>query len=120
MTVDVQAQAKSWDSAFNAGDISKLASFYAAGASIVPAGGTPVAGPDAIGAFFADVQAKGLTRHEIGVSSVIDRGDTVIAIGTWKLTGKSDSGEVQSFGGNWVNVLARDGDGWKIQLHTWN
>lgn len=120
MTVDVQAQAKSWDSAFNAGDISKLSSFYAAGASIVPAGGAPVAGPDAIGAFFADVRAKGLSRHEIGISSVVERGDTVIATGTWKLTGKSDGGEAMSFGGNWVNVLGRDSEGWKILLHTWN
>lgn len=120
MTPDIQDFARNWDRSFNAGDVSELADLYAPEANVVPAGAHPVCGADAIGRLFADVRSKGLTEHEIAVRSLIDRGDTVVAIGTWTLSGTSESGARQQFGGNWVNVLRRDGESWKILLHTWN
>ena len=120
MTDEIQSFAKAWDSAFNGGEMSKLAGFYVDAARVIPAGGEPVDGNDAIGTFFADVRAKGLTTHRIDVHAVVDRGDTAIASGTWRLTGSAEGGEAVKFGGNWVNVLAREGDGWRILLHTWN
>ncbi len=120
MKADIQAFAKNWDLSFNAGDMAKLAGLYAADASVVPAGGAPVKARDAIGTFFADVRSKGLTEHRIVVQSLIERGDTVVAVGTWNLSGTGDDGESLKFGGNWVNVLGRDGNTWKILLHIWN
>jgi ketosteroid isomerase-like protein len=117
---DFHDSAAQWDRSFNSGDLVKLESHYAPGASVVPAGGAPVQGASAIGQFFADIRAKGLTRHQIAVQSVVERGDTAVAIGTWSLSGADGNGDAQSFGGNWVNVLGRDGDTWKILLHTWN
>ena len=120
MSSDFQKFAAQWDRLFNAGDVSNLENLYASGASVVPAGGAPVKGPREIGKFFADIRSKGLTRHEIGVQSLIERGDTAVVIGTWALSGADANGEAQAYGGNWVNVLGRDGDTWKILLHTWN
>lgn len=120
MTGEIKAFAEAWDSAFNAGDMAKLAGFYAERPVVVPAGDKPVEGQEAVGAFFADVRAQGLTTHRIDVQAVIDRGETVIAHGTWSLIGATDGGGALKFGGNWVNVLARDGGTWKILLHTWN
>lgn len=120
MADEIKTFAEAWDSAFNAGDMAKLAGFYAERAAVVPAGDKPVEGKEAIGAFFEGVRAQRLTTHRIGVDAVIERGETTIARGTWSLTGSAESGEALKFGGNWVNVLARDGGTWKILLHTWN
>lgn len=117
---DFQDFAAQWDRLFNAGDLSKLETLYASGASVIPAGGAPAKGPSEIGKFFAGVRSNGLTRHEIAVKSLAARGDTVVATGTWALSGANSAGEAQAFGGNWVNVLGREGDAWKILLHTWN
>jgi len=120
MKNELETFAKAWDGAFNSGDMAKLAGFYASSGRVIPAGGKSVEGRDAIADFFAGVRANGLTKHEIKVHTVVDRGDTAIATGTWNLSGSSETGDGASFGGNWVNVLARDGAGWTILLHTWN
>lgn len=120
MTSEIAALAQMWDQAFSSGDIAKLTAFYADTARVIPAGGTVVEGRDAIGAFFADIRANGLTKHSIDVQTVVARGDTVIASGRWSLTGANQTGEAQQFGGNWINILGRDGGEWKILLHTWN
>lgn len=117
MTTAIENFAKTWDSAFNAGDLTSLARSYAKPGRAIPAGGAPVDGQDAIAAFFADVRSKGLTTHKITVQSVTERGNTAIATGLWQLSGASAA---EKFGGNWVNILERDGDSWKILLHTWN
>jgi ketosteroid isomerase-like protein len=120
MMSDFRAFAAKWDQFFNEGDVAKLEGLYDTEATVVPAGGVPAKGPAEIGKFFVDVRSNGLTRHEIAVHSLIERGDTAVAIGTWSLSGVDGSGKDQKFGGNWVNVLGRDGDTWRILLHTWN
>jgi uncharacterized protein (TIGR02246 family) len=120
MKNELETFAKAWDGALNSGDMAKLAGFYANSGRVIPAGGEPVEGRDAIADFFAGVRANGLTKHEIKVNTVVARGDTAVATGTWNLSGSSETGDGASFGGNWVNVLARDGAGWTILLHTWN
>lgn len=120
MKNEIETVAKAWDETFNSGDTTKLAAFYAVSGRVIPAGGTALDGRDAIAKFFASVRANGLTKHEIVVHSVVDRGDTAVASGTWALSGPGENGNGATFGGNWVNVLAREGDGWKTLLHTWN
>lgn len=120
MKNELETVAKAWDDTFNSGDTAKLAHFYTESGRVIPAGGAPLEGRDAIAKFFAEVRANGLTKHEIKITSVTDRGETVIASGTWSLSGPGEKGEGANFGGNWVNVLARDGTGWAVLLHTWN
>jgi ketosteroid isomerase-like protein len=120
MKSEVEAAAKRWDEAFNGGDPAKLAPFYAAEARALPAGGPAVDGPEAIAAFFADLQAKGFSDHKITVDNVLEKGATAIATGKWQLTGPAEGGGTTQYGGNWVNVLERTGSGWQVLLHTWN
>lgn len=120
MTDNVKANAAKWDEAFNKGDIAGLAAFYTSDGLVVPAGGPPVAGPEAIGKFFADLQSKGFANHKITVDAVMDKPDTLIATGKWQLTGPAEDGATTQYGGNWVNVLGRDGANWRILLHMWN
>lgn len=119
MTAHVQAAADRWDEAFNGGDTGKLATFYSSDARVVPAGGKPVDGPSAIGAFFADLRAKGFDGHKITVQSVLERDTVLVASGIWALTGPGEGGQ-QQYSGNWVNVIERRGDDLRVLLHSWN
>jgi ketosteroid isomerase-like protein len=116
----ITTHAHNWDKAFNSGDIDGLAAFYAPYAQLIPAGGMPASGLDAIGAFFSDLKSKGFSDHAITVDKVLDLGITQVAIGKWQLNGPSNERTTKQYGGNWVNVLSRAGDDWHIVLHTWN
>jgi uncharacterized protein (TIGR02246 family) len=116
----IAASASNWDKAFNADDMQALAAFYTPDALVIPAGGAPVSGPAAIAAFFADLKSKGFSGHAITVDKVLDQGATQIATGKWQLDGPSEDGTPKRYGGNWVNVLTKSGDGWRVVLHTWN
>lgn len=120
MSTDFKAFAQQWDSAFNAGDMTKLASFYSADGSVVPAGGARVDGNSDIAGFFSGLRDKGFSDHAIAVDKVVTKGDAAVATGSWKLSGPGDNGGKQQYSGNWVNVLARTGQDWHIVLHTWN
>ncbi|HET6390925.1 YybH family protein [Hyphomicrobium sp.] len=120
MTSEVATQAAKWDDAFNKGDTASLGGFYASDALVIPAGGAPVKGPEAIGKFFKDLQSNGFAAHKIAVDNVIEQGDTLIASGKWQLNGPGENGATKQYGGNWVNVVKRTGSGFQILLHTWN
>lgn len=115
-----QAIADLWDQTFNKGDTDALRKLYGNDGTVIPAGGSPVQGPASIAAFFADLQAKGFKDHKITVQNGIQRGETLILTGRWQLKGPGEGGETQTYGGNWVNVLESEGEGWRTLLHTWN
>jgi len=120
MTDDVRAAAERWDAAFNSGDTATLAGFYASDGCVIPAGGTPARGAEAIGKFFTDLRGNGFDGHKITVEHVDEKGPIAIASGKWQLSGPGEGGATAQYGGNWVNVLERTGGGWRILLHTWN
>jgi uncharacterized protein (TIGR02246 family) len=120
MTSQGQAIADRWDQAFNGRNQAELGELYSPDGKVIPAGGTAVSGPEKIQAFFTDLQAKGFNGHKITVQDVISRGDTLVLTGRWELNGPGEGGETQTYGGNWVNVLERQGDSWRTLLHTWN
>ncbi|WP_419951278.1 YybH family protein [Methylobacterium sp.] len=120
MSVQGQAIADIWDQTFNKGDTAALGKLYSRDGKVIPAGGTSVQGPEGIAAFFADLQSKGFKDHKITVEDATLKGETLLLTGRWQLNGPGDSGDTQSYGGNWVNVLERQGDDWRTLLHTWN
>jgi uncharacterized protein (TIGR02246 family) len=120
MNAQGQAIADHWDQTFNKGETTGLGKLYSEEGQVIPAGGSPVRGAQAIASFFADLQAKGFKDHKITVQDATTKGDTLILTGRWQLNGPSEGGGTQSYGGNWVNVLERHGDGWRTVLHTWN
>ena len=115
-----QAIADRWDQAFIGGNLTELGALYSPDGKVIPAGGTAVSGPERIQAFFADLKAKGFSGHKITVQDAVSRGDTLVLTGRWELNGPGEGGETQTYGGNWVNVLERQGDSWRTLLHTWN
>lgn len=120
MTGNVHSAAERWDAAFNSGDTAMLASYYAPDARVIPAGGAAVFGAEAIGKFFGDLLAKGFTGHKITVESVDEKGPIAVVTGKWQLSGPGEGGATAQYGGNWVNVMEKAGEGWRVLLHTWN
>ncbi len=115
----VHAAAEKWDKTYN-GDTAGLSKLYTANATVIPAGGSPVTGTDAIQKFFTDVKAKGYDAHKITVQNVEPKGNVVIAYGRWEMVGPGDGGAKKTLQGNWINVMERQGDELRTVLHTWN
>ncbi|AWN42865.1 YybH family protein [Methylobacterium durans] len=120
MSTQGRAIADLWDRTFNKGDTTGLGNLFSEDGQVIPAGGSPVRGPQGIAAFFADLQAKGFKDHKITVQDAVEKGDILVLTGRWSLSGPGEGGATQSYGGNWVNVLERRGGGWSTVLHTWN
>ena len=120
MNTQGQTIADFWDQTFNGGDTAALGRLYADDGKVIPAGGAPTQGQEAIAAFFADLQAKGFKGHKITVQDTVEKGETLILTGRWQLSGPTEDGGTKDYGGNWVNVLERRGDAWRTLLHTWN
>lgn len=115
---DFSSQAASaaarWDSAFNAGDISKVAQTYTKDAVILPAGGQRVNGPKGAETLFEGFVKGGVKNHKITVQGGEQKGDIGYAYGRWE----ADAGG-KKLGGHWTNVLMNEGGQWRTALHTW-
>lgn len=114
-----QAAADRWDQSFNTGDMDALTTLYGTDAEVVTKG-APLSGGPSIQAYFTNLKAKGFADHKVTVQSAKAKGDLLLASGRWEASGPGDGGARKVFSGNWVNVLERQGDGWRTVLHTWN
>lgn len=117
--VTAQAAADRWDQSFNAGDMDTLSKLYGPDAEVVTKG-APLADGPGIQTYFSNLKSKGFADHKVTVQSAKAKGDLLIASGRWEASGPGDGGARKVFSGNWVNVLERQGDGWRTVLHTWN
>jgi ketosteroid isomerase-like protein len=115
---DFKSQAASaatrWDAAFNAGDSSKIAPLYAKNAVVLPPGGQQVTGPEGAQTLFGGFIKNGIKDHKITVSGAEMMGNMGYAYGNWT----ADAGG-KKVGGHFTQVLVKEGEGWKTQLHTW-
>lgn len=116
----VQSAAAKWDEAFNKADAAEIASMYGAEAVVVPSGGSPVVGNRSIQQFWADLFNKGYGEHKVTLGQAEAKGDLGYAYGRWQATVPDESGVRKQHEGNWFNVMERQGDQWKIVLHSWN
>ncbi|MCJ2083105.1 DUF4440 domain-containing protein [Methylobacterium sp. J-090] len=117
--VTAQAAADRWDQSFNTGDMDALTALYGTDAEVVTKG-APLSGGPNIQAYFAGLKSKGFADHKVTVQSAKAKGDLLLASGRWEASGPGEGGARKVFSGNWVNVLERQGDGWRTVLHTWN
>lgn len=119
-TAEGQAAADRWDQVYNSGDLDSLGKPYAADAMVVPKGAA-VSGSESIQKFFAGLKSKGFDDHKVKVQAAQMRGDLLVATGRWQMSGPGgEGGAKKTFEGNWVNVLQKEGTGWRSVLHTWN
>jgi ketosteroid isomerase-like protein len=115
---DAQAAASKWDEAYNSGRMEALGQLYTADAVVVTKG-TPKTNAG-IQEFFTGLKSKGWDEHKTTVNSVLPKDNILIVSGRWEMSGPTDGGAKKKFEGNWVNVMERQGDGWRTVLHTWN
>ena len=110
----VTTGAANWDAAFNAGDASKIATFYTKDAVIMPAGGNPVTGHDGAQTLYGGIIKSGVKAHKVTVESAEADGSLGYAYGTWQAEsgGKTIAGYV-------TQVFKKDESGWHLVLHTW-
>ncbi len=118
-TAEAREAASRWDRIYNSGDMDGLERLYVADAVVIPKGAA-VSGAEGIRTFFASLKAKGFDEHKTTVNAAQVKGNLLLVTGRWAMTGPGDGGARKSFEGNWVNVLERQGDGWRTVLHTWN
>lgn len=117
----LQAVDQQWEQAFNAGDVNKVTSLYAADAVLLPPDATVAYGQKAIREFFtqfvADSRKSGITLHlgakpDGGVS-----GDWGWCSGTYTATDKS--GKVVDTG-KYLSVPHKENGVWRYVRDTWN
>lgn len=103
--------------AFNAGDAKAAAEFYTDDAIILPPGGVPIEGAEAIVAYFQEVMDVGVKELELESVEVVEAGDLAINVGTVASTqpdGSRDIGKVMA-------VLQHGDDGrWRVHRVMWN
>lgn len=110
-----------WDNAFNSKDAALLASFYAAAATVSPAGAEQVTGPQNIQAFFGNVIGLGFTDHKIDLIEVVSEGNLAFQRGKWSAASVEASGERKTYGGSLQVTYGKQADGgWKVLAHIWN
>ncbi|ANY83109.1 hypothetical protein BB934_33475 (plasmid) [Microvirga ossetica] len=110
----VATAAASWDAAFNAGDLSKLATFYTKDAVIMSAGGQQVTGHEGVQTLYGNILKSGVKAHKLAVEGAEMDGSMGYAYGTWQ----AESGG-KPITGQFTNVFMKDGSGWHLVLHTW-
>jgi ketosteroid isomerase-like protein len=108
-----------FQAAYNEREPAVVAALYARHARWLAAAGVVFAGRSAIEAALAHFMAAvppDLALHE---QARVESGRHAVSRGVYRLTGERE-GTVRSIGGAYLNVLRRDGDGWKILCRQMN
>lgn len=110
-----------WDAAFNAKDAEKVAAFYDAAGSVLPAGAAQVIGVTDIAQFWISMIGQGIVDHRIELSEAAAGDSLAFQRGKWSAAVIDASGERQTFSGHLQLVYRRQADSsWKILSHIWN
>lgn len=110
-----------WNKAFNAKQADVVASFYADGACVMPAGAPQVTGNAEIKAFWGNVIGMGFTDHAIEAIEVRLDQNLAVQRAKWSAAAVGDDGQKQTYGGSLQVVYAKQTDGsWKVLSHIWN
>lgn len=100
---------------FNSMDVAGLAAMYATGAIIVG----PAGARTDIAQYFEGNFKAGLSRAEATVDQAWPLGsDTALAMGKYRVTGKSRDGAPIDVAGLWTATYVREGGKWKIRMSS--
>jgi ketosteroid isomerase-like protein len=107
-----------FEEAFGRQDAAAMAALYTASAQLLPAGGGPVEGTQAIERFWRGIFDSGLTRADLETVEVFAAadGETATEVGRYRLEAGGQEADV----GKYVVVWVRTPDGWKIHRDMWN
>jgi ketosteroid isomerase-like protein len=114
---EIEAVDKAWADAFNAGDATKLASFYTGDARLLPPNAPLAQGTAAIEKTFHDMLGAGGIKGTLHGLETTAAGDVGYSVGTYELT--DPQGKMVDRG-KYIGVFRKVGNEWKYSNDTWN
>lgn len=112
----IEASTAKFEAVYNAGDAAALAALYTEDAVIIPPNMDPIAGNEAIQAFWAEAMTGGVT-FELKTKEVIGGGDLLVEVGSY--VGTAADGSHADHGVFMVAHKNVDGE-WKLHRDIWN
>jgi uncharacterized protein (TIGR02246 family) len=117
----VKSAYSAWDAAFNKGDESAVAAFYAEDAYLLPPSHKVIEGQKGVAEFFSGLFKGGVTGHKLEMIEADGDGSVVFGAAKWSAKGKDDKGNPKEFSGLATHVFEKQPDGsLKLKLHTFN
>lgn len=117
----VRAVASAIIEADNQGDLEKVLRLYTSDAVLMPPGGEPVEGLDAIRAHYGSLFSRFSLRASLVSRETIVSGDWAFDRGTTGVVSTSKvTGETTEARDKYLMVLRREEDGWRIARLIWN
>lgn len=112
----IEAMTAKWEAALNAGDAAAMTGLYAKDAALMPPGGEPVKGHDAITEVWGGMTSEGVTG-KLKAVEVYGMGDMAVEVGTYTLN--SADGSHLDHGKYMVLYKKVDGE-WYLYRDMWN
>lgn len=110
-----------WLDAFNRPRIENFTDMYTADAVVMPPGGKPIQGPQAIVEWWGSRYKAGAREHTFEILETRDDGKLAYQSAQWTAVIVKDSGERTPYTGNSLRVFEKQPDGaWKIKVHIYN
>jgi uncharacterized protein (TIGR02246 family) len=111
----VESLSRRFAAAFLRGDAETMAGLYTEDGVVVPDGAEAVRGRAAIRTYWAQPSNQGITRYVARPTEIRFVGNVAHEYGTYEVTARG-----ASLRGNYVIVWRRTGEGWRMDLDTWN
>ena len=110
-----------WLDAFNQPRIENFPGMYTADAVLMPPGGKPIQGPQAIAEWWGSRYKAGAREHTFDLLETRDDGKLAYQSAQWTAVFVKESGERTPYTGNSLRVFEKQPDGqWKIKVHIYN
>lgn len=106
--------------AFGKRDAAAVAALHAADARLLPEGGRPVEGAEAVEAFWRGLLEAGARLVQLQTLRVEAHGAMAYEAGDYIMTVPSSPGQTVVHAGSYVVVWRREGGGWKVAAAIWN
>ncbi len=118
----MEADNARWLATYNTNTPAAFAAMYTEDAVVLPPGGQPVAGRDAITRFWKDRLAPGNRKdHTFEIVSVLQDGGFAYQVARWTLNILNGRDEPTKVSGNTVRIFERQPDGsWLTKVHIFN
>jgi len=114
-TKELAGFTKKFQDAYNKKDEKALKTFYTADASRTDATGSVVTGNENIVAEFASIWSANNVAITIKQEKIEKQADgSIIATGTYHVTGSSNAGEKLDINGSYTNTVVKESGKWKI------
>ena len=110
-----------WNTTFNSGDSTMLATLYTENATLSPGNGEVLVGQEQISGLFKSFIDNGVHNHTIETIEAYRDNKQIVQLGKWRAEGVNDKQEAISFGGILMTVIEQNSDGiWLTRSHVWN